>query len=63
METSRLKTSADWVIIHDDITVLDPDGWDRQNFDYSWNIELITEEEFLKRRMFSTCMMFGRGDA
>lgn len=35
------------------VRVLDPDGWDRTNFDESWN-ELITEEEFKKRLMRST---------
>lgn len=29
--------------------VLDPDGWDRKNYDYSWNEELITLEEYKNR--------------
>lgn len=36
--------------------VLDPDGWDRKNFQFSWFEELITEEEYEQRIMSSTCM-------
>lgn len=36
--------------------ILDPDGWDRSNFDESWN-ERITEQEFNNRLMMSTCML------
>lgn len=35
--------------------IIDPDGWDRQNFDYSWYKEKITEAEFMSRLMRSTC--------
>lgn len=35
--------------------LLDPDGWDRSNFNESWN-ELITYKEFRKRMMYSTVM-------
>lgn len=38
----------------EDITVLDPDGWDRRNFKASW-AEEITESEFEARLMNSTC--------
>ena len=34
--------------------VLDPDGWDRKNFIFSWHEELITREEFDKRYLAST---------
>ena len=34
-------------------TVLDPDGWDRKNFEESW-AEEITEAEFNKRLVAST---------
>ena len=34
-------------------TVLDPDGWDRKNFDVSWN-EKIDRDEFQRRLMQST---------
>jgi hypothetical protein len=33
--------------------ILDPDGWDRTDFERSWN-EKITEQEFKKRLEFST---------
>lgn len=36
--------------------VLDPDGWDRKNYDYSWNEELITLEEYKNRCNRSTCL-------
>lgn len=36
------------------ITVLDPDGWDRSNFEQSWN-EPITCYEFEVRLGLSTC--------
>jgi hypothetical protein len=49
-----LKTSAEWQKECDTI-VIDPDGWDRTNYEYSWNEEKITLEEFQKRMAFSTC--------
>lgn len=52
MET-ELKTSKDWNQIHK-VNILDPDGWDRQNYDYSFNEELITETEFNLRVLQST---------
>lgn len=57
------KTSAEWIseATYEDITVLDPDGWDRTNYKYSWNEELITEGEFIARIFQSTVMM--KGDA
>ena len=36
--------------------VLDPDGWDRKNYDYSWKEEKITLEEYEARRSQSTCV-------
>lgn len=36
------------------ITICDPDGWDRKNYDISW-YEPITREEFIRRAMMSTC--------
>lgn len=52
-----LKSSAEWFGSPDyaGIQILDPDGWDRKNFDVSWN-ELITEDEFCKRLTNSTCI-------
>lgn len=51
-----MKTSKEWQDIYKDkFIILDPDGWDRKNFEYSWHYELITEEEFNKRAILSTC--------
>lgn len=49
------KSSRDWM---DEmkIVVMDPDGWNRQDFDNSWN-EMITREEFMNRVMKSTVML------
>ena len=47
------KTSAEWQVTYES-TILDPDGWDRSNFDYSWNKEKITYKEFVARAMRST---------
>lgn len=49
----ELKTSKEWQELCY-IEVLDADGWDRTNYDYSWNEEKITREEFEKRLGFST---------
>lgn len=38
------------------ITVLDPDGWDRSDFEKSW-AEEITEGEMNRRIIMSTCLM------
>ena len=47
------KTSAEW-IKEVGYEVLDPDGRDRANFDYSWNKEKITMAEFQRRLALST---------
>lgn len=51
------KTSKDWyesIPKHYGFKIYDPDGWDRKNYNYSFNEELITKEEFLKRVHSST---------
>ena len=35
--------------------ILDPDGWDRKNYEHDWNIKAITWTEFLEKAMQSTC--------
>ena len=50
------KTSADWQVLHPELRVYDPDGWDRKNYFYSWYQELITEEEWMRRAFVSTCI-------
>lgn len=54
------KTSKDWqdLLMKDlELQILDPDGWDRSNYDYSFNEEKISANEFRKRICRSTCMM------
>lgn len=53
---SPKMTSEEWYKIHTDLIILDPDGWDRKNYDFSWHQEPITETEFFRRRMWSTCL-------
>jgi len=51
-----LKTSEEWA--REDISgivVLDPDGWDRSNYEYSYYKEKITHKEYKIRQMMSTC--------
>lgn len=49
------KTSKKWQELYPEIKVLDPDGWDRSNFQYSWFEEKISFKEYNKRLMHSTC--------
>ena len=51
----EFRTSDEWVQ-HTGIGIMDPDGWDRTDFENSWN-ELISEEEFLRRCYRSTIYM------
>ena len=48
------RTSEQWQRMKPDRKVLDPDGWDRKNFDYSWFKQEITEEEYDQRVSRST---------
>lgn len=52
----ELKTSQEWQELYLEIRVLDPDGWDRTNFQYSWFGEKITKNEYDMRIMSSTCI-------
>lgn len=56
MNNTELKTSKEWNEIdkYKKWTILDPDGWDRDNYQYSFHEELIAEEEFNKRIIKST---------
>lgn len=51
-----MKTSDEWQKEFPYPKVLDPDGWDRTNFRFSWYEETITKEEYEKRVSVSTCM-------
>lgn len=50
-----LKTSEQWQKELPNIIILDPDGWDRSNFQFSWREEKITKDEYEKRMFESTC--------
>lgn len=52
MEVEK-KVSSEW-IKEWHIKILDPDGWDRTNYDYSFNKEKITRLEFERRLCHST---------
>lgn len=53
----ELRTSAEWQKIYPNSIVFDPDGWDRTNYDYSWNIEKISLEEYQNRLRMSTVII------
>jgi hypothetical protein len=57
----ELKTSQQWHDIlnekYPNFFVMDPDGWDRKNYQFSWHEELITRDEFEKRLVTSTVRM------
>lgn len=48
-------TSEYWhMVYHANLIILDPDGWDRKDYDFSFKSERITHDEFLKRLWGST---------
>jgi hypothetical protein len=50
-----MKTSEQWYKdLENWATIIDYDWWDRQNFQYSYYEELITEREFFHRLFRST---------
>jgi len=52
----RTKTSEEWhKEVKDFCRIMDPDGWDRSNYQHSWHEEKISKQEFCKRVGFSTC--------
>lgn len=56
MKTSPRKTSKNWMKLpkYAGITIYDPDGWNRQNYDYSFDKQRITWREFERRLSLST---------
>jgi hypothetical protein len=48
-----LLTSEQWQTLFP-VRVIDPDGWDRRNFNYSWSEERITLAEYKRRLVVST---------
>lgn len=57
----EFMTSRAWMQMdmnnHATYIILDPDGWDRQNYDYSFYEEKITYEEYNRRKNMSTVML------
>ena len=54
-----LKTSEQWyndTYPNGELVILDPDGWDRTNYEYSWSVQLISFETFGQRVARSTIM-------
>ena len=47
------KVSSEWCKMFN-FKIIDPDGWDRNNFQFSWKQELITLDEFQRRLSLST---------
>jgi hypothetical protein len=57
IDWSDKRTSYHWMN-HPDfegIDLIDPDGWDRENLEYSFNEEKIDRFEFIHRINNSTC--------
>ena len=54
--SKELLTSQQWQEKHPEPRVIDPNGWDRTNYQFSWFEELITEEEYFNRSHKSTLM-------
>jgi len=58
LDKASLRSSPDW-LKHFNIPnscIMDPDGWDRKNWVYSWH-ELISKEEFMSRVSNSTVQL------
>lgn len=54
-DADQRKMSAVWLKeLYPNITILDPDGWDRSKFNFSFNRQRITRSEFESRLMAST---------
>lgn len=52
----ELKPSKDWCTQFGHV-IMDADGWDRKNYDYSFNQELITSDEYYNRLQMSTILI------
>lgn len=50
-------TSEEWQKRYPNPRVVDADGWDRSNFEYSWRKELITLDEYKKRVRVSSVII------
>ena len=59
-DPKELKTSQEWYDIipkEHNLEIIDPDGWDRTNYEFSFNKERISKDEFDRRLMSSTIMV------
>ena len=54
---SLRRTSEEWLRDRPNLVILDPDGWDREDYRFSFFEELITESEFEDRVCKSTCYL------
>jgi hypothetical protein len=60
-QMEELKTSQEWytqLYPNHEVVIMDPDGWDRSNYDYSFKEEKITLAEFNRRLLMSTVMRY-----
>jgi len=58
----QVRTSDDWLkLLYPTTLILDPDGWDRSDYQYSFYQEKISRQEFENRLNVST-IQFGRDD-
>lgn len=62
MMNEERKTSQEWAKLDPTVKILDPDGWDRKNFNHSFYEELITKEEFTRRVIQSTIQILNFHD-
>jgi|TARA_R110000822_G_scaffold82467_3_gene195093 hypothetical protein len=58
MSKIELKTSEQWFteMAEEGFIIMDPDGWDRTNYQYSFYEEKISHSEYLGRVIQSTCL-------
>jgi hypothetical protein len=57
MADAELKTSKEWYALSTGYVIMDPDGWDRTNYDFSFNVEPISINEYTKRVGRSTVLL------
>lgn len=58
---TELKTSREWYEeLGKHYIIYDPDGWDRENYQYSFYEERITKEEYQERVIQSTLLHEGQ---
>lgn len=56
---NEVKTSEKWAEVYKgEFKIMDPDGWDRTNYEFDFKQRLVSRREFLKKVMFSTCTYF-----